>query len=61
MNVGGVIFDIDFWGFGNINKIFSIALLTFYVYTTYIFIKTSMKALLKVYLCMEEITESLQQ
>lgn len=61
MSVGVAIFDIDFWGFGNINNIFSIALLSFYAYTTYIFIKTSMKALLKVYLCMEEITESLQK
>lgn len=32
MGGGGVLFFyIDFWGFGNINQIFSIALLTFYV------------------------------
>lgn len=42
------------------NQIFSLALFTFYVKTYIVYANTSMETL-EVYLCMEEITQSLQQ
>lgn len=52
---------MDFRDYKSINQIFSIDLLMIYVYTMYIFTKTSIAAFSEVYLCMEEITESLEQ
>lgn len=51
---------MDYWDFGSINQIFSIDLLMTYVYIMY-FYKDNIAALLKVYLWMEKITESLEQ
>lgn len=58
---GVLFFYMDFWDFGSINQIFSINLLIIYVDIMYIFTKTSIAAPSEVYLCMEEITESLKQ